>query len=120
MAVMIRPTHTALLGLFALTACTSAPAWRAAGAEHPALAGPAAPETTHPSPFDTTVTYGLDGTRDAVRIAPGQSGRPGQAPAEPETAGYTCPMHPEVRAAEPGKCPICDMTLVPAGNGGAR
>jgi Cu(I)/Ag(I) efflux system membrane fusion protein len=26
---------------------------------------------------------------------------------------YTCPMHPSVRAHEPGKCPICGMTLVP-------
>ena len=26
---------------------------------------------------------------------------------------YTCPMHPEVRSATPGKCPKCGMTLVP-------
>src|SRR5438874_4189747 len=25
---------------------------------------------------------------------------------------YTCPMHPDVRAAAPGKCPRCGMTLV--------
>lgn len=25
---------------------------------------------------------------------------------------YTCPMHPQVREEEPGKCPICHMTLV--------
>lgn len=25
---------------------------------------------------------------------------------------YTCPMHPEVRQAGPGHCPICGMTLV--------
>jgi rubrerythrin len=25
---------------------------------------------------------------------------------------YTCPMHPEVIRNEPGKCPICGMTLV--------
>ena len=24
---------------------------------------------------------------------------------------YTCPMHPEVRQAEPGKCPKCGMNL---------
>lgn len=29
------------------------------------------------------------------------------------TAYYTCPMHPSVRAAEPGQCPICGMDLVP-------
>lgn len=26
---------------------------------------------------------------------------------------YTCPMHPSVRQAGPGKCPICGMELVP-------
>lgn len=37
------------------------------------------------------------------------------APAGPATehsGGYTCPMHPEVNRAEPGKCPICGMPLV--------
>ena len=29
-----------------------------------------------------------------------------------EQATYTCPMHPEVRSAEPGKCPKCGMFLV--------
>ena len=28
-------------------------------------------------------------------------------------AVYTCPMHPEVRQAEPGNCPICGMALEP-------
>lgn len=27
---------------------------------------------------------------------------------------YTCPMHPEIKSAKPGKCPKCGMTLVPA------
>lgn len=33
----------------------------------------------------------------------------------PETAGHTwtCSMHPEVRRAEPGDCPICGMDLIP-------
>jgi rubrerythrin len=25
---------------------------------------------------------------------------------------YTCPMHPEVQAGKPGKCPICEMQLM--------
>jgi uncharacterized protein len=29
-----------------------------------------------------------------------------------ETAVYTCPMHPEVISAEPGRCPECGMDLV--------
>jgi Cu+-exporting ATPase len=35
--------------------------------------------------------------------------------AEPVPAGtiYTCPMHPEIRQAGPGSCPICGMALEP-------
>jgi Cu+-exporting ATPase len=36
---------------------------------------------------------------------------------KPQTAAadatYTCPMHPEVRQAKPGPCPICGMALEP-------
>lgn len=32
---------------------------------------------------------------------------------------YTCTMHPSVKQAEPGKCPICGMTLVPVYKEGA-
>lgn len=35
---------------------------------------------------------------------------------QPTTTGgkvaYTCPMHPEVTADKPGKCPKCGMDLV--------
>jgi Cu+-exporting ATPase len=36
-------------------------------------------------------------------------------PAElvPDGAIYTCPMHPEIRQAGPGSCPICGMALEP-------
>ncbi len=37
----------------------------------------------------------------------------GAAPV-PEGTIYTCPMHPEIRQAAPGNCPICGMTLEPA------
>jgi Cu+-exporting ATPase len=38
-----------------------------------------------------------------------------KAPEPPAPAGaiYTCPMHPEVRQAGPGSCPICGMALEP-------
>ena len=39
-----------------------------------------------------------------------------EAPVEPEKAAaqeFTCPMHPEVRSANPGKCPKCGMKLQP-------
>jgi Cu+-exporting ATPase len=35
------------------------------------------------------------------------------APAAPEGAIYTCPMHPEIRQVGPGSCPICGMALEP-------
>ncbi|WP_374651791.1 copper-translocating P-type ATPase [Dongia sp.] len=43
--------------------------------------------------------------------APASSG----ATAPPRVTGtvYTCPMHPEIRQAGPGNCPICGMTLEP-------
>ena len=31
----------------------------------------------------------------------------------PASAVYTCPMHPEIRQAGPGACPICGMALEP-------
>jgi hypothetical protein len=35
------------------------------------------------------------------------------AEADATPAMYTCPHHPRVMQSEPGKCPICDMELVP-------
>ncbi|MEO3934291.1 heavy metal translocating P-type ATPase [Micrococcaceae bacterium Sec7.4] len=35
------------------------------------------------------------------------------APAEGGELEYTCPMHPEIRQAGPGSCPICGMALEP-------
>ena len=34
-------------------------------------------------------------------------------PQSGEVAYYTCPMHPSVKQAGPGKCPICGMDLTP-------
>jgi hypothetical protein len=35
---------------------------------------------------------------------------------ERNTGGdYICPMHRDVRQANPGKCPHCGMSLLPAG-----
>ena len=33
---------------------------------------------------------------------------------------YTCPMHPQIVQDEPGKCPICGMTLVPFKRSGTQ
>lgn len=40
--------------------------------------------------------------------------RPGQAANSPNPTVYTCPMHPEIRQPNPGRCPKCGMDLVPA------
>lgn len=48
----------------------------------------------------TTGEYGL---RGATATAEG-------------VAYYTCSMHPSVREAEPGQCPICSMDLIPVSN----
>lgn len=34
-------------------------------------------------------------------------------------AAYLCPMHPQIRALDPGRCPICGMALVSAERAGA-
>ena len=34
----------------------------------------------------------------------------------PEAEVWTCSMHPQIRQAEPGDCPICGMDLIPAGS----
>ena len=39
---------------------------------------------------------------------------PGETPAVGGNAVYTCPMHPEIRQAGPGACPVCGMALEPA------
>jgi hypothetical protein len=36
------------------------------------------------------------------------------AVSQPSAAAYMCPMHPDVMSAVPGKCPRCNMDLVPA------
>jgi NADH:ubiquinone oxidoreductase subunit 6 (subunit J) len=45
---------------------------------------------------------------------PAQGNQGQQDAAKADTATYTCPMHPDVRQPEPGKCPKCGMDLVPA------
>jgi Cu(I)/Ag(I) efflux system membrane fusion protein len=55
--------------------------------------------------FCRTFTLGLLTTAFAGRL---------RADSKPGDIDYwTCAMHPSVHAHEPGKCPICSMTLVP-------
>jgi Cu+-exporting ATPase len=55
---------------------------------------------------------------DPERYATPQADKPptpgaGTQPTAPAGTIYTCPMHPEVREAAPGNCPICGMALEP-------
>jgi membrane fusion protein, copper/silver efflux system len=60
---------------------------------------------------------------ETTKHAPSMPVHPPAPPAATPTSSaspaavYTCPMHPEVRSSEPGKCPKCGMTLerVPGG-----
>ena len=45
--------------------------------------------------------------------AAGASTSPVAPPSPSEIAHYTCSMHPSVKQAGPGKCPICGMNLLP-------
>ena len=52
-------------------------------------------------------------TDPAKYLKPAPAGAPIVAAPAPTDAIYTCPMHPEVRQAGPGACPICGMALEP-------
>ncbi len=43
-----------------------------------------------------------------------QAGNAKVADIVPSSTIYTCPMHPQIRQAGPGACPICGMALEPA------
>ena len=56
------------------------------------------------------------GCRTKFEAAPQQYLDKSKGPQHPEVpAGtiYTCPMHPQIRQAGPGSCPICGMALEP-------
>ncbi len=53
---------------------------------------------------------------DKFRVSPTQylaAAAPAAVPAGSTDVIYTCPMHPQIRQAGPGNCPICGMALEP-------
>ncbi|MEO6598549.1 MAG: efflux RND transporter periplasmic adaptor subunit, partial [Polyangiaceae bacterium] len=68
----------------------------------------------------------------AAPLVPSSTPRPEPAPPRtprapaqslsslPPATVYSCPMHPEVRSATPGKCPQCGMNLEPLAPGVAK
>ncbi len=76
-----------------------------------------APRFTTVSPADQAAAESAVPAPPAILTSGGELAEDvmaaGSAPrATPATSVYTCPMHPEVAAKEPGKCPICGMALV--------
>ncbi len=51
--------------------------------------------------------------RSDIDPARGDSSHESHTKAEGGGVEYTCPMHPEIRQAGPGSCPICGMALEP-------
>jgi hypothetical protein len=84
---------------------------------HPA--SPTAAEAPAPPPSTTLTPAGELPVADdtgggAATMTAGHRTHTNSAPEASAAAGvYTCPMHRDVRAAKPGRCPKCGMTLVP-------
>ena len=135
---MLRPLMAAAAAGLLVAGCTPAlPTDPATSGDHPA--NPDAPTAAYPPPSqtlaiaDTAMAEPLPpdrhdhagpGDDDAMAPMPGMdhgamgrdvaglSAEPATAPTTQTAPIYTCPMHPEVAADTPGRCPICDMKLV--------
>lgn len=104
---IIRFTATALAA--GLVSCASLPDWTG-----PTPGGPADPNaavrayTPPQNPFAAPLAQDMDGAETPDSAA--------------HDMQFECPMHPEVKSAEPGTCPKCGMTLrsitTPAEDGG--
>ena len=61
-------------------------------------------------PGEHRPSQGKPGTHSLSGAAAAPTAQP---PSGPVAAGYTCPMHPEIRQDKPGNCPECGMALEP-------
>lgn len=98
---MQRPLLIALVSAWLLTGCAESQP-PTIGNDHPA--SPDAPAAQVPS-----------GQTEATHQ---HAGGTGHAAGTESAATYVCPMHPEVTASGPEKCPKCGMTLVKKDSGG--
>lgn len=109
----LRRTLAAAGCLLALGACATTTPPPRFGTVSPA--DPGAPEAASPAAAPMLTGQG--------ELAEKATGATGSTPSANEVerhehqgpdaadAPYTCPMHPEVTATEPGKCPVCGMAL---------
>lgn len=93
----------------------------------PRLAAPSHPDSPESPPLPASTAFASDGAfADRAEVpTPGPHAEGSAAPATGGPAGqagatvYTCPMHPEIEQAEPGRCPACGMALVPEKRSGS-
>ena len=111
-----------LFGLVFLMSCTRPVKLQPLPLDHPA--NPKAPEATMQAPVKT-LREGPDVATKAAeapgpahsmhhnrRMMPGENtGHPPTQPGSTLKRSYLCPTHSKVKAAAPGRCPKCGMTL---------
>lgn len=116
---MLLPFEVTLTVFMVLSGCAHTASIEPPGPGHPAFADSGSVEfTPPPNPFAMPL--------EPVQGDAGAAGHEmGDMPGMKHDAGqpqhgaveYVCPMHPDVRSSEPGKCPKCGMKLVPDKDG---
>ena len=98
--------------LFALGGCVGPVEIAALPYAHPA--NPDAPAGTLPplgSALEPTAAPVVDATDTSAKRQAADNGQPARTLAD-EKGEFQCPMHPEVRSDQAGRCHICGMSLV--------
>jgi len=62
--------------------------------------------------IDSAMMGGSTMMHDSTMNMTGSAGKGMMTDTMSMTQYYTCPMHPQIHEAQPGKCPICGMNLV--------
>ena len=119
---MLRGTLCLLSGSLFLLGCAGAIRLQPLPVDHPA--NPEAQEAPMQAP-PKILSESPQGLPDGPSASPSEhpvdheheTGGEGQAkpstaePESPQETVYSCPMHPEVKASAPGRCPKCGMAL---------